>query len=74
MAKPMAEILRDAIRKSGYSGLALSKRTGVPQERISGFLRGHNIRLAYFDKLADFFGLALQPKRSERATRREAQS
>lgn len=63
----MAEILREAIHNRGFSALALSKVTGVPQPRISAFMRGGDLRLFNANKLADYLGLALQPKQVKRA-------
>lgn len=56
----MAERLRQAIRDSGLSALALSKMTGVAQPRISEFLLGRDIKLTTAQKLADHFGLVLK--------------
>ena len=63
----MAEKLKDAIRNSGMSVLALSKLCGVPQPRIFDFLDGNDIRLGTAQKLADYFGLSLEetPKRKK---------
>jgi transcriptional regulator with XRE-family HTH domain len=57
MPKDMADVLREAIRKSGTSALQLSKETGVSQPSITEFLRGADMRLATAQKLADYFGL-----------------
>lgn len=60
MSKEMAEVLREAIRKSGLSALALSKETGVSQPTITQFLRGFDLRLSTAQKLAKFLGLELR--------------
>lgn len=66
MTKEMADTLRKAIRDSGLSALALSKKAGVSQPQISYFLRGKDIRLATAQKLAHILGLSLQPTKKRR--------
>lgn len=66
MRKTLADTLRAAIRESGHSAMGLSRLTGVSQQRISGFLKGKDMRLTNAHKLADFLGLSLRPKRPER--------
>lgn len=64
--------LRAALERCGQSRYAVSKATGIPESTLSRFvagmkpLRGENI-----DKLADYLGLALQPKarKSKKTTR-----
>jgi plasmid maintenance system antidote protein VapI len=63
MSEQMADLLRSRIRRSGISALALSKLCGVPQQRISDFLNGNDIRLRTAQKLADHFGLILRKTR-----------
>jgi predicted transcriptional regulator len=61
MSKQMAEILREAIKESGISILALSKLCGVPQPRLFHFMAGKDIRISTAQKLCDHFGLVLVP-------------
>ena len=64
MPKEMADILRRAITKSGLSGAELGRLTGVPQQTVSDFMAGKDIRLATANKLARYLGLELRPKKS----------
>ena len=66
MSKQMAEQLRDAVRNSGVSLLALSKLCGVPQPRLFDFMGGKDIRMATAQKLADHFGLVLTPEKRKK--------
>jgi hypothetical protein len=63
MAKPMDDVLRNAICQGGWSALELSKRTGVPRPHITGLLRGRDLRFSHAAKLAEFLGLELTRKR-----------
>lgn len=63
----MADRLREAIRASGLSALALSRLTGVAQPRISEFLNGRDIKLTTAQKLADHFGLKLDSSRKSKS-------
>jgi len=63
MSKEMAEVLREAIRKSGLSARQLCAMTRVPQQRISSFLSGKDMTLRNAHKLADYLGLELRPKK-----------
>lgn len=65
MTKEMADVLRDAIRKSGKTALDLSAATGVSQPTITEFLRGADMRLTTAQKLAAHLGLELRPKRGK---------
>lgn len=49
----LANILRSAITASGMTQLALSKETGVPQQRISAFLRGGDMKLRHAGALME---------------------
>ncbi len=62
MTKTMADILREAIRKSGQSAGQLAELTGVSQPTITEFLRGKDMRLDTAQKLAEFLGLTLQER------------
>jgi len=63
MEKDIADKLRDAIRSSGETALALAKKTGVPQSTISRFLHGTDMRLSRASKIAKYLELDLQPRR-----------
>lgn len=56
----LAEIIRNAIRRSGKSANEIAKATGIPQTTVSRFLRGEEISVGRAGKLAAYFGLALQ--------------
>lgn len=66
MAKTIADTLRRAIRKSGKTALEIAIGAGVPQASLSDFLRGKDLRLQTAQKLCDYFGLELKPKRPRR--------
>ncbi len=66
MPKEMAAKLREAIRKSGLSALALSKVTGVSQPTITEFLRGADMKLDTAQKLATYLGLELTETKRRR--------
>ncbi len=51
-----AEQLRQSIRSSEVTQYGLSKVTGVPQGAISVFLRGGDIQLKTFSRLAHYMG------------------
>jgi hypothetical protein len=51
-----AEQLRHSIRSSEVTQYGLSKVTGVPQGAISVFLRGGDIQLKTFSRLAHCMG------------------
>ncbi len=63
MPKDLADVLRAAIRDSGLSALKLSGLTGVPQQRISDFLRGRDIRMSTANKLAAYLRLEFSRKK-----------
>jgi|GEM_PF-3889211 len=54
--------LRAAINASGKSATALAKETGISQPTISRFIGGADIKFSVAAKLAEHFGLDLQPK------------
>jgi plasmid maintenance system antidote protein VapI len=58
--KTLADSIRDEIHAQGWSALALSKETGVPQPTITRFLNGADLRLSTADKLCDVLGLAFR--------------
>lgn len=59
--------LRAAIKASGESGYALSKRTGVSTATLSRFLRGSVIDATTLDTLAGAVGLVLVAKKAGKA-------
>jgi plasmid maintenance system antidote protein VapI len=60
----MSETLKRAITESGLARIAIERATGVKRASIMRFLRGEtSLRLDMADRLADFFGLELRPKR-----------
>lgn len=67
-----AKSLRDAIVESGVSQYQLAKFTGVPQTAISSFLRGSDIRLQTFNRLAAVMGFELKHRRSKMPKKRAA--
>lgn len=65
------ELLREAFTRSGLTQLRLAELSGVPQGRISDYLRGrHQLGLAQLDKLLAALGfraeLALLPLKHRR--------
>ncbi len=63
---PITDLLRETIIASKLPLLTLQQRTGVKRASIGRFVRGTNsLRLDIADKLAAYFGLALQPIKSE---------
>jgi predicted transcriptional regulator len=59
----MASALRDGITKSGKSANEIARATGVPQPTITRFLAGADMRLSRAQKIADYLGLELRPKK-----------
>lgn len=59
----MASTLRDGITKSGQSANEIARATGVPQPTITRFLSGADMRLSRAQKIADYLGLELRPKK-----------
>ena len=59
----MADILRQAIIKSGLSASAIVRATGVSQQTISAFLGGSGIRLENAGRVAKLVGLELRAKK-----------
>lgn len=64
MPKELADKLRDAIRKSGLSANALAAETDVPQQTISRFLLGADMKLSTASKIAAYLKLDLKPRPS----------
>jgi plasmid maintenance system antidote protein VapI len=60
----ITETLRRTIIESGVSYKALSRETGVARASIQRFIDGRqSLRLDMADRLAAFFGLALEKER-----------
>jgi transcriptional regulator with XRE-family HTH domain len=57
--------LRQAVAACKLPGSELAKAAGISQPAVSRFLREQNISLAAADKLAEYFGLELQPKKEQ---------
>jgi plasmid maintenance system antidote protein VapI len=61
---PISALLRRTISESGVSYNALQKETGVTRASIMRFVEGRqSLRLDMADRLAGYFGLALQKVR-----------
>jgi plasmid maintenance system antidote protein VapI len=61
---PISDLLRRTISESGVSYNALQRETGVTRASIMRFVEGRqSLRLDMADRLAGFFGLALQKVR-----------
>lgn len=59
----LAKQLRAAVAKSGKTQVELSTASGVPQSRISAFMRGGSLRLEYTGRLMAALGLEVRAKR-----------
>jgi len=63
----VSEQLRKACETSGLTRYRIAKDSGVSYDALARFLNEErDLRLATADKLADYFGLVLKPKRSKR--------
>ena len=61
---PISDLLRQTIVESGVSYNALQRETGVTRASIMRFVESRqSLRLDMADRLAEFFGLALQKVR-----------
>lgn len=61
-SQSISAVLRTAIAESGMSFAALERETGVLRQSLMKFARDEQcLRGDAYDKLAAFFGLALQP-------------
>ena len=65
---PITDRLRELIANSELSQAEIARGSGVPQPRISNFLRGVQLRGASLDKLAAFFGEELRPARRRKTS------
>jgi len=62
--RPITDALRKAIAESGMSFIGLERETGVLRQSLMKFARGEEVlRGDAYDRLAEFFGLELRPKR-----------
>ena len=62
--KTMTETLCETIAESELSFKAIERETGVLRQSLMKFARGErSLRLDNADKLADYFGLELKPRR-----------
>ncbi len=58
----LSDDLKNAVQESGKSINSIAKGAGVPQPVLSRSINGErDIRLETASKLAEFFGLSLQP-------------
>ncbi len=65
----LTELLQNAIRASGASGSAISKRSGIGQSTLSRFLRGKlSLTLGTAEKVLDALELevVIRPRRGPR--------
>ncbi len=68
--QPISELLRRTINDSGIPFLTLEQETGVLRQSLMKFARGDStIHLDAADKLAEYFGLELQPAKRKPATK-----
>lgn len=67
MAQQITDVLKAEISNAlseGQTYLGLERETGVLRQSLMKFMKDEtSLRLDMADKLADHFGLALQPKR-----------
>ena len=65
---PITDPLKQAIDASGKSLRSIEIATGVKRAPLTRFMRGDtSLRLDMADRLAEFFGLALQEKPTKKA-------
>lgn len=68
--QPISELLKRTINESGIPFLTLEQETGVLRQSLMKFARGDStIHLDAADKLAEYFGLELQPATRKAATK-----
>lgn len=66
---PITDPLKQAIDQSGKSLRSIEIATGVNRASLMRFMRGEtSLRLDMADRLAEFFGLALQAVPQEKST------
>ena len=63
--KKISEVIRQAIEDSGQSVYEIAKGAGVPNPTVYRWVRRirSNISIDTADKLADYLGLELRPKK-----------
>lgn len=62
----ISDQLREAVRACG-SVYAVARDSGVNQSSLNRFMNGErDLRLTAVDKLANYFGLELRPRRTPR--------
>jgi plasmid maintenance system antidote protein VapI len=67
---PITDLLRETIIASKMPMQAIERETGVARLSIARFIRGTNsLRLDVADKLAAYFGLALQSIKAKKKGR-----
>lgn len=62
ISSALSAVIRQHILASGKTAAQIGRETGIPQPRISAFLRGDDIRLSTAEKLAEYLGLKLVAK------------
>lgn len=70
----LAAILRDAVRRSGFSVYKIAKDSGVDQSTLNKFLNGErdNLRLDIADRLFRYFGLRVVTAAKSKSISRDA--
>lgn len=66
MSRSITTTIRDAVNSSKESRYAISQATGIDQAALKRFAEGGDVVGATLDKLADYYGLELKPKRPKR--------
>jgi len=62
----ISEQLREAIEDSGETLYRVAKDSGVSYPVVHSFANGGEIKMTSADKLADYLGLELRPRRTSR--------
>jgi hypothetical protein len=69
-SRPISDVLRQAIADSEMSFKALERATGVLRQSLMKFARGEQcLRGDAYDRLAAYFGFALQPIKKKAGVR-----
>lgn len=63
--RTITETLRQAIKDSGKSMRLLAKESGVDRMSLTWFMEGRSLHAGNIDKLAEYFGLVLVPKKKD---------
>ncbi len=63
LAMSISGQLRRAIQRSGESRYAIALETGVNQSTLSRFMQGHGLSSENLDRVAEYLGLELKPKK-----------